>query len=427
MQAPLDHRALYRLPWNLADNPIVWLEPTQACNLACDGCYRKNVKTHQPLAQVQEDLDTFARLRNFDGVSIAGGDPLCHPEVVDIVRMVKRMGRKPILNTNGLELNRDLLVELKRAGLVGITFHVDSRQGRPRWRDKTEGQMNELRSTFAEMVASVGGLSCAFNSTVYEDTLSQVPDIVTWAAANVDKVHTVVFITYRAAALEGFAYSAGGQPVDMGEIVYSSDTPRRLDITSRDVVTTIKERYPDFRPAAYLNGTEKPDSFKWLLALRVASQSRVHGYLGPKFVEATQAGYHFAKGRYLAYAPSWALGLGRAALIGSAWDPGSRAAARAYLRSLVAHPTSVRDPVHVQAIMVIQPIDVLEDGRQNMCDGCPDMTLHDGRLAWSCRLEELRRFGSFVTSVPKTRPSASATRDAPRERTASCPPVNVTR
>ena len=49
----------------------------------------------------------------------------------------------------------------------------------------------------------------------------------------------------------------------------------------------------------------------------------------------------------------------------------------------------------------IQPTDVLEDGRQNMCDGCADMTLHEGRLAWSCRLEELRRFGTFVTSVPK--------------------------
>ena len=71
----LDHRSLYRLPWNLADNPIAWLEPTQACNLACDGCYRKNVKEHKSLDEVQADLDVFARLRNFDGVSIAGGDP----------------------------------------------------------------------------------------------------------------------------------------------------------------------------------------------------------------------------------------------------------------------------------------------------------------------------------------------------------------
>ena len=90
-------------------------------------------------------------------------------------------------------------MELKAAGLDGLTFHVDSRQGRPGWRDKTELQVNELRTEYAELVASVGGLGCSFNSTVYEDTLAQVPDIVEWAGRHIDKVHTVVFICFRAA------------------------------------------------------------------------------------------------------------------------------------------------------------------------------------------------------------------------------------
>jgi hypothetical protein len=57
--------------------------------------------------------------------------------------------------------------------------------------------------------------------------------------------------------------------------------------------------------------------------------------------------------------------------------------------------------MHLQSIMVIQPIDVLPDGRQNMCDGCPDMTVWNGRLAWSCRLEECLHFGQFVRTVPR--------------------------
>ena len=52
----LDHLRMYRLPWSLTDNPIAWLEPTQACNLACDGCYRQNVKVHKPLKEVEEEL-----------------------------------------------------------------------------------------------------------------------------------------------------------------------------------------------------------------------------------------------------------------------------------------------------------------------------------------------------------------------------------
>ena len=95
MTQGLDHRSLYRLPWSLPDNAIAWLEPTAKCNLACEGCYRANLNQHKSLAQVASDLDVFARYRNSDGISIAGGDPLTHPEVVDVVRMVaeREIGR----------------------------------------------------------------------------------------------------------------------------------------------------------------------------------------------------------------------------------------------------------------------------------------------------------------------------------------------
>jgi hypothetical protein len=402
MPKPLDHRTLYRLPWNLADNPIAWLEPTQACNLACDGCYRKNVKEHKSLEQVQSDLDVFARLRNFDGVSIAGGDPLTHPELVSIVRRVTAMGRKAVVNTNGLAMTKELLRELKAAGLVGVTFHVDSRQGRPGWRDKTEVQMNELRSTYADMVASVGGLACAFNSTVYEETLHEVPDLVEWAGRNVGRVHTMVFILFRAAALENFDYYAGSKKVDVSSLVYGGPQDRRLDLDAREVVDVIRARFPDFSPCGYLNGTVQPDSFKWLVAMRVASEGRTYGWLGPKFLEATQSAYHLLEGRYLSYAPPWMLSVGRSVLLG-AWpfDRGARTAAGAWLRALSRQPLDALRELHLQSILIIQPIDLLADGRDNMCDGCPDMTVHDGKLVWSCRLEEPRAFGQFVTAVPR--------------------------
>src|SRR4030043_2263562 len=101
----LNHLEYYRLPWNLTDNSISWLEPTAKCNLACDGCYRQNENdSHKSLETIREELDLFISMRKCDGVSIAGGDPLTHPNVVDIVKMVKDKGLKPILNTNGLAL-----------------------------------------------------------------------------------------------------------------------------------------------------------------------------------------------------------------------------------------------------------------------------------------------------------------------------------
>ena len=196
-----DHRELYRLPWTLPDNPIAWLEPTATCNIYCEGCYRARITDgHKPLETIREELETFRRYRNFDGVSIAGGDPLTHPEIVRITAMIAEMGWKPILNTNGVALTDELLAELVDAGVQGFTFHVDSKQGRPGWSGKSEIELNGLRLRFAERVARAGDISCAFNSTVYEDTLRYAPDIVEWAQEHVDIVNVVVFIAYRQAS-----------------------------------------------------------------------------------------------------------------------------------------------------------------------------------------------------------------------------------
>ena len=194
MSVQLNHSDLYRLPWTLPDNAISWLEPTSACNLYCDGCYRKNEpNAHKSLAQIRQELDVFRRLRKTDGVSIAGDDPLTHPQIERIVEMIAQDGQKPIINTNALLLTKEKLVALKNAGVEGFTFHIDSKQQRPRMKGKTEVELNDLRHYYAAMLAEVGGISCAFNATVYEDTIQYVPDILEWGHTNIDIVNIIVF------------------------------------------------------------------------------------------------------------------------------------------------------------------------------------------------------------------------------------------
>ncbi len=411
MAASIDHRQLYRLPWNLADNPIVWLEPTDQCNLKCDGCYRKNRPAHKSLTEIDGDLDVFERLRRFDSVSIAGGDPLMHPEVVEIVRRIRERGAKPILNTNGHALSRELLRELKAAGLFGLTLHVDSKQGRPEWKGADEIRMNELRSTYAEMVASAGDLACSFNSTVYPDTLHHVPDIVEWAQREIDKVQTVVFIIFRHADLSSgdWDYWAGDRKVHIEQLVYAEKEKRRLDILAGDVVEQIHSADPAFQPSAYLNGTERPDSFKWLLSLRIGNKRRIFGYVGARWMEATQSFHHLVRGRYLAYPAPATTAHGKGILtLGSAFDSRTRATALRFGAGLLRHPLDLARSAYAQTIAIIQPIDILADGAQNMCDGCPDVTVYDGRLVWSCRLEELRNYGQFARTVPRVLHVAAA-------------------
>jgi len=394
----LNHLDYYRLPWNLADNSISWLEPTAKCNLHCDGCYRKNEDSHKSLAVIREELDTFCKLRKCDGISIAGGDPLLHPDILDIVREVKKRNLKPIINTNGLALTKDLLIELKKAGVFGFTFHVDSKQGRPHWKDRNEIDLNELRYQYAKMVADAGGMSCSFNSTIYEDTIQYVPDLIKWAQENIDIVQVIVFILYRAVNNSKVDFYIGSQKIDMGDLVYNEETTERTDILADEVVELIRQDNPDFNPCGYLNGSEKVDSFKWLLTGRLGTKDRIFGYMGPKSIEFAQTMYHLLYGKYLAYAAPKEAGKGRSMLLFSLFDKSIRKTAKKFL----ANPFRLLfTKLYYQSVMIIQPVDFLEDGRQSMCDGCPDITVWNGQLVWSCRMEEQLKYGMNAKTYPK--------------------------
>jgi len=402
VSASLDHRELYRLPWSATDNAIAWLEPTKKCNLACLGCYRENdPRGHKTLEEVRADLEVFQRYRKVDGVSIAGGDPLVHPQIVEIVRMVAGEGLKPIVNTNGLALTEDLLAALKDAGVAGFTFHIDSKQGRPGWKTSDERELCELRQHYAEMVAAAGGIGCSFNATVYEDTLRYVPDLVDWAQRNIEIVNTIVFIAFRAGVVGGgFDHYVRGEKVDFSEVPYTTEDQTPHELSSTDIVAEIRTRFPDFAPAAYLNGTEQLDSFKWLLSGRLGTPERIYGYVGPRSMELAQTFHHLRTGRYLAYTAPEMLAHGRSMLALSALDRRLRGVGRRWLAAGARNPARLMERLRFQSIMIIQPADIDSAGHQNMCDGCPDMTVWNGKLVWSCRLEEPEKYGDFVQMVP---------------------------
>ncbi len=395
---------LYRLPWNFADNSISWLEPTSKCNLYCDGCYRENRNnSHKTLELINHELDVLERYRKTDGVSIAGGEPLTHPDIVEIVRMVRNRGWKPIINSNGALLTIEMLKELKKAGCEGFTFHVDSGQKRQGWTGKNEIELNELRLTYANMIAEVGGLSCSFNATIYPDNIQYVPDLMKFAQQHIDKIHVMVFILYRMAILgKDFDFYAGAEKVEFDEMMYSkNDDNRRTDITSPELVEIIRQYDPNFTPSAFLNGTEKVDSYKWLFTGRMGNKHQIFGHIGPKFMEIVQTFKHLFTGSYLAYSNPSLLKMGRLYFLLMPFDKGIREVVKNYFRSIFTNPLAFFSRIHFQSVMIIQPADIHKDGRINMCDGCPDITVWNDELVWSCRMEEQNRWGQNIRMVPR--------------------------
>ncbi len=407
---------LYRYPWSLNDNPIGWLEVTDRCNIYCQGCYRINgMAGHKPLAQVKEEVDLLQRWRNCDNISIAGGEPLVHPEILDIVAYIRQRGMKPLILTNGVKLedNRSLLEELKRAGATGFTFHVDSFQQRPHWRGKTEEELFELRLKLARMVAEVGGLYSSFGMTVYPGNLDFVPRMVRWATDHIDLVHGLVFITFRNAALDQrFDYYVEGQKVDP-KVTYMADSEQDAHVTSSDVYSKIKENFPFYEAGAYMGGTATHDKMTWLSGAIIGSEGHMYGSLGKNVMELVQTFHHMRHGTYMIYKPNhkltklvWAL---------SVLDKGVRKAHGSFWRALVRDPRLLVKPMYVQTIGIIQAPDMLDDGRVDMCESCPDMTVWDGKLVHSCRMDEWRLYGSYVTAQPRVIEQAEAVVDGLHE------------
>jgi hypothetical protein len=398
----LEKRDYYRLPWSMNDNPIAWLEVTDICNLACEGCYRQTITKHKTLDQIKDEVLFFKKWRNPDNVSIAGGEPLVHPQILDVVSFIAQNGIKPVILTNGLALTPEYLRELKKAGLAGFTLHVDSHQGRPQWRGKTEAEHNQLRQHFADMVHEVGGIYVVFNSTVYPSTYHEIPDVVRWGLSNIDRVHGLVFITYRTATSDdSVGIDATSQQVDIAKLSYTRDKFDEKFVTGPEVYDIIQKNFPQYEAAAYLGGTVRHDSYKWLIGAMVGNRKQAYGSVGKQTMEVAQAGHHLLNGTYLAYLSQAKIGTKIFAL--SPWDPTLRQAYKKWTGDVLRHPGRLFDPVRVMSIGIIQAPDIQSDGRADMCDSCPDITIYDGKLVNSCRMDEYRLFGGMLSVVDKSK------------------------
>lgn len=392
-------RNMYRFPWSGNDNPIGWLEVTDRCNTYCRGCYRINgMQGHKSLEQIKEEINLLKTWRNCDNISIAGGEPLIHPDILDIVAYIRSQKMKPLILTNGIRLenNREFMVELKKAGAIGFTFHIDSEQQRPHWKGKTEHELFELRQHFADMAHSVGGLFVSFGMTVYPGNLDFVPDLVRWANQNIDRVHGLVLIGFRNAVMEGdFEYLVDGKPINM-QTSYVADSDAESYLTSSDIYAKIQESFPHYETSAYMGGTQAHDKITWLVSAQLGTRTRMYGSVGPKVMELFQVIHHLQHGTYVIYSPSHKIP--KIAFLLGLLDKGVRRTAGEFFREVLRRPGELFGPLYVQSIGIIQGPDLLEDGRVDMCESCPDMTVWDGKLVHSCRMDEWRLYGSYVVA-----------------------------
>lgn len=409
LQEEINTEKLFRLPWTMADNAMTWLEPTRRCNIVCDACFATDDPTSQKsLSQIEEELRKMLQLRRCDAMLIAGGEPLTHPKIIEITRMVKNHNVKPVIVTNGVGMDGHLLNELKEAGAHGFTFHVDSHQKRPDWEGSTEKELNELRQYFADLLHGAGGLTCAFNTTIFPDALKHVPDIVRWTIQNIDRVNILTLIAVRVIGPQWpFDFYRGGTRVNVSDLAYHSEIDYR-NIHTWEIFQQVRRIIPDFELCAFIGGTALPHSPKWTLGCHVGVRGKIFGNLGAKSMELLQNAHHFFRGSYLAYTKPALNHKGKLLILFSLIDSELRKTFQRYLRACLKNPSLLLKKLHTQSINILQPIDILANGEEDTCDGCPNKTLWEDRLVSACRLDDYKNFGGPLRPSPRTQGTTDA-------------------
>jgi MoaA/NifB/PqqE/SkfB family radical SAM enzyme len=108
----------------------VILEPTNRCNLNCSICLRQSWNGNIGIMKEEVFSKFLAALEGIDPlpeIFLGGyGEPLSHPEILEMIRQLSDRGCQTTLITNGTLLTQDITQSLIGSGLGKLWVSVDS-------------------------------------------------------------------------------------------------------------------------------------------------------------------------------------------------------------------------------------------------------------------------------------------------------------
>jgi radical SAM protein len=170
-----------RRPWSFDDKPaLVYLELTQACDLACAHCRAQAVCTRDPRELGTEEYrGLLAELatanRPYPHVVFTGGDPLRRDDLFELIDFAVGLGLSVSVSPAATpRLDRPMLARLRAAGVHSISLSLDGPDA------AVHDVLRGVAGTFERTVQAARdardvGLPVQVNSLVTADTLAGLP------------------------------------------------------------------------------------------------------------------------------------------------------------------------------------------------------------------------------------------------------------
>ena len=156
---------------------LVELEPLFACNLKCQGCGK--IQQHYTVLKQRMPVEQAVGAIEESGapmVSIAGGEPLMHPQIDEIVRQLLKRGKIVLLCTNAVLLPK-YIHKFKPHRNFTFVVHIDGLRERHDASVSREGVFDQAVAAVRQ--AKQLGFHVGTNTTVFNtDTPQDVIDIL---------------------------------------------------------------------------------------------------------------------------------------------------------------------------------------------------------------------------------------------------------
>lgn len=188
---------------------------TRLCNLRCKMCGQwgdsgaSKTQEHTTLSarlsfeEIRKVLDEVSRFR--PNITLFGGEPLIHPEALEIMRYIKAKRLHCLIITNGLNLS-NFAEGLVKAGIDEVNVSIDGQRelhdiirGLPGTFDKITGgidAINMCKDKFSKYKPLIN-IQCTINQYNYE-RLDELLEVAKRLKANSLTFHHLIFLDQKA-------------------------------------------------------------------------------------------------------------------------------------------------------------------------------------------------------------------------------------
>jgi len=368
----------WKLPWQGEMVPHAVLDILRECNITCRACYNTCApEAPKTLDLIKEELEALLKLRRLSSVSIIGGEVTLHPQLCDIVRMVKAKGLCVEVMTNGLAVDGAMCKQLKDAGLDIIYFHIEQGQKRSDLPDNhLADDLNALRRKKAE-TASQEGLDVGLTVTAYPGELDDVRNTIALTLDTPEINYLLVTLFRDNSGIESLhgniftGFTGAGTP------------PHEAALQNSTLFAEWMKDEFGFEPFAYMGSSIDPKDPRWLSYLvgvvHEQDGQRHAAHIKSSLLERFCMLLFRISGRYPMY-----LGQNAARFRKQLVLNGFLGGRHRSNMELVEKSKKPGVRLTTKRLLFQNPAELTADGRLIHCDWCPDAVLKNGSLVPVC-------------------------------------------